>query len=433
MARQNPGPIRRWAQSVLETVSSGARRFSVFRMHDGRKVVRQDLPETANGTVFACITKTANDIGSLPAVLQVKGSDGTWTEEEKRNRRSALDRLLYRPNPYQTLPQFLSSITYNLQNRGNCYLFPVGVGSYGLPESLYIIPNDAVVIRRSLYGGVFYQITGKHYLPFEIDPEERFSSREVVHMRINAIHDPVVGFSPLYACAHLSAMGNHQIATALEFYKNSAIPGGVLTLPEGASQEEVDEHSEAMDRNFTSVSSGRTLVITGASKFEAVSQSARDQQLVELLGLTSEKICEVFHIPPFIITGKGATYSSAEALRREYVSSALGHIITEIEEAFFVALDLQEDEWVKLDTRHLLRLDDAGRFSTYSQGIQAGWLLRSEVRKLEDLPEVPGIDDQPTQNVNTDPPSSGPVNPGVEKVAQENEQDRQEEGDAWQS
>lgn len=427
MARSLKALARSWLG--LESVASGGRNYSHYHYRDGRRVMREDLPESQNATVFACITKTANDIASLPAVLQVRGSDGTWTDAERRNRKSAIERLLMRPNPNQTLPQFLASIVYALQNYGNAFLMPIGESSYGIPESLYIVPNDAVQILRSDYGTGFYRINKTTYLPFDVDGSRVWTQDEVCHLRINALHDPLVGFSPLYACAHLAAMGNHQIATALEFYKNAAIPGGVLTLPEGASQEEVDEKVDSMDRHFRTVNAGKTLVITGAAKFETVTMSAHDQQLVELLGLTSETICQAFHIPPFIITGKGATYSSAEALRREYVSSALGHIISEIEEGFYRVLRLREDEWVKLDTRHMLRLDDAARFSTYSQGIQAGWLLRSEVRALEDLPEVPGIDDAPTQNVSTDPPSSGPVNPGVEKVTQENEQKRIEEGE----
>jgi phage portal protein BeeE len=36
------------------------------------------------------------------------------------------------------------------------------------------------------------------------------------------------------------------------------------------------------------------------------------------------------------------------------------------------------------------------RYQAHKLGIEAGWLLRSEVRELEDRPPVAGIDDQPT-------------------------------------
>lgn len=429
-------PIKKWARSWLgmENVGTGGRLYGAYEHRDGKRVARDDLPPSANSTVFSCITKTANDVSSMPPLLKRRNADGSWGVVDRRNRRLAIDRLLTRPNPNQTLPQFLSSWVYALQNYGNAFIMPVGMGPMGLPESLYVIPNTAVQILRSDNGTGFYRINHNTQIPVEIDGSRLWSSSEIVHSRINALLDPLVGFSPLYACAHEAAMGNQQVATALEFYKNSAIPGGVLTLPEGVSQEEVEEKSNAMDRNFQTVNSGKTLVVSGAAKFEVVSQTARDQQLVELLGFTSENICAAFHIPTFIITGKGATYSSADALRREYVSSALGHLIHEIEEGMKVLLNLPEDEWLELDRRQLLRLDDAARFSTYSQGIQAGWLLRSEVRAMEDLTEVAGIDEAaqttPTQNVSTQPPQNGPINPGVEKVAQENEQARDEQGDA---
>ena len=428
-------PIKKWARSWLgmQTVGTGSRLYGAYEHRDGKRVARDDMPASANSTVFSCITKTANDISSMPALLKVRKSDGSWNDANRRNRRLAIERFLMRPNPNQTLPQFLSSWVYALQNYGNAFIMPVGLNQFGLPESIYVVPNSSVQILRSDNGTGFYRINENNHIPILIDSSKLWSSNEVVHSRINALIDPLVGFSPLYACAHEAAMGNQQIATALEFYKNSAVPGGILTLPEGTSQEEVDEKSSAMDRNFQTVNSGKTLVISGAAKFEVVSQTARDQQLVELLGFTSENICAAFHIPSFIITGKGATYSSADALRREYVSSALGHLIHEIEEGFKVLLNLPEDEWLELDRRQLLRLDDAARFSTYSQGIQAGWLLRSEVRSLEDLPKVEGIDDQsketPTQNIPTEVPKTGPINPGVEKVAEEKNKNAMEQID----
>ena len=35
------------------------------------------------------------------------------------------------------------------------------------------------------------------------------------------------------------------------------------------------------------------------------------------------------------------------------------------------------------------------RYTAHKLGIEAGWLLRSEVRELEDRPPIPGIDNRP--------------------------------------
>ncbi len=43
----------------------------------------------------------------------------------------------------------------------------------------------------------------------------------------------------------------------------------------------------------------------------------------------------------------------------------------------------------------LLRGDAVNRADFYERGIRAGWLLPSEARRLENLPAVEGIDDEP--------------------------------------
>jgi phage portal protein BeeE len=42
-----------------------------------------------------------------------------------------------------------------------------------------------------------------------------------------------------------------------------------------------------------------------------------------------------------------------------------------------------------------VRTDLLTRYQAHESAIRAGWKLRSEVRELEDLPPIAGIDDQP--------------------------------------
>ena len=44
----------------------------------------------------------------------------------------------------------------------------------------------------------------------------------------------------------------------------------------------------------------------------------------------------------------------------------------------------------------LLRGDSANRAAFYSSGIADGWMLKSEARKLENLPAIEGLDDAPS-------------------------------------
>ena len=51
---------------------------------------------------------------------------------------------------------------------------------------------------------------------------------------------------------------------------------------------------------------------------------------------------------------------------------------------------------VEHNVEGLLRGDSKTRAEFYSSGIKDGWMLKSEARKLENLPALPGVDDAPT-------------------------------------
>jgi phage portal protein BeeE len=49
---------------------------------------------------------------------------------------------------------------------------------------------------------------------------------------------------------------------------------------------------------------------------------------------------------------------------------------------------------VKFNAAALVRTDLLTRYQAHESAIRAGWKLRSEVRELEDLPPITGINDQ---------------------------------------
>jgi phage portal protein BeeE len=50
---------------------------------------------------------------------------------------------------------------------------------------------------------------------------------------------------------------------------------------------------------------------------------------------------------------------------------------------------------VKFNAAALVRTDLLTRYQAHESAIRAGWKRRSEVRELEDLPPIAGIDDPP--------------------------------------
>ena len=93
-------------------------------------------------------------------------------------------------------------------------------------------------------------------------------------------------------------------------------------------------------------------------------------------------------------------YSSPEQRATDFLTFGLRPWLHRLERA--ISTLLPRSQQAKFNAGGMVRATLADRYAAHESGIRAGWLLRSEVRELEDRPPVPGIDDQP-------PPAPGAV------------------------
>ena len=90
-------------------------------------------------------------------------------------------------------------------------------------------------------------------------------------------------------------------------------------------------------------------------------------------------------------------YSSPEQRSTDLLTWTLCPWLYRIERA--VSTLLPSTQRAKFNAGALVRATLLDRYTAHKLGIEAGWLLRSEVRELEDRPPIPGIDDRPPPEV----------------------------------
>jgi len=98
--------------------------------------------------------------------------------------------------------------------------------------------------------------------------------------------------------------------------------------------------------------------------------------------------------------GGSLTYANVEQRALDFLTFTLRPWIVRLETALSVLLS--STTTVKFNAAALVRTDLKSRYEAHESAIRAGWKLLSEVRDLEDLPPIPGIDDQ-------EPPAGGAV------------------------
>jgi HK97 family phage portal protein len=165
------------------------------------------------------------------------------------------------------------------------------------------------------------------------------------------------------------------------------------------------DDAEALVNNFNRKHAGahnawRTVLLDNGVKAQKIGLTAEESQYIESRNLSLADIARIFRIPGVLlgIGEKTSTYASAEQFFLSYVRNTLIPWFRRIESSakrdlFAVS---ESDLFLKFDVDHQLRADMKTRFDAYSVAIASRVMTPNECRELEDLPQLPGLDEPVT-------------------------------------
>jgi HK97 family phage portal protein len=344
--------------------------------------------------VYACVTLVASDISKLGVKLVAQDANGIWNETTN----PAYSPVLRKPNSYQNRIQFWESWMLSKLTRGNAYILKIR-DNRNVVVGLMVLNPDLTHPLVASDGSVFYQLSGSRLN--QIEDAVVAPAREIIHDRFNCLYHPLIGTSPVWAAAYSAAQGMAIQKQSAKFFANASQPGGVLTAPGAISDATALRLKDAWEHNFSGENSGRVAVLGDGLKYERMSLTAVEGQLIEQLKWTADVICSVFHVPPYKI-GIGAmpTYNNIQSLNVEYYSQCLQSLIEAAELCLDEGLEMATGTGTMFDVDNLLRMDTVTQMVTLKDGVAGAILAPNEARRKLDLPPVKGGDSPLAQQQN---------------------------------
>lgn len=336
--------------------------------------------------VFACITLIASDVSKLWVKMVRKDSDGIWVDVPLGNYG-----FIIKPNSYQNRIQFYESWILSKLIRGNTYVLKQRDGK-GNVVGMHILHPDRVLPMVSDDGQVFYQLAQDNLSG--IDPVGiTVPASEIIHDRFNCFFHPLVGLSPLFAAGLPAYMGMKALENSAKLFANGSRPSGILTVPEAISPENAATMKEQWETNYGGENYGKTAILGGDVKYQAITMKAEEAQLVEQMKMTAEMVCSTFHVPPYKVgVGQAPSYNNVEALNLEYYNSALQSPIESIELCLDEGLEITDGRGVEFDIDGLLRMDKKSQIETLGMGVDKALYASNEARKKLNMKKVDGGD-----------------------------------------
>lgn len=307
--------------------------------------------------VFACHTLICSDVAKLRVKLVAQKGD-IWQEVTN----AAFSPVLRKPNRFQNRIQFFENWVNSKLARGNTYVLKRRDGR-GVVVELYILCPDRVRPLVSDDGQVFYELSVDNLA--DIAEDVIVPAREIIHDRFNCLFHPLVGISPLYASALAATQGTNIQRSSTRLAANGVRPSGILTAPGRITPDQAAAVKEVWETKYAGAEGANKVAVLGDNmKFEALTMTAEDAQLIEQLKYTAEVVCSTYHVPPYKIGLRDPTFNNVQALNVEYYSQCLQSHIEAIELCLDEGLGIGEGivtngqtYGTEFDTDNLLRMD----------------------------------------------------------------------------
>lgn len=363
--------------------------------------VEVDPPQSilAFSAVYACVSIIAGDIAKMGLRLMKSQSDGTAKPVAVGDPPAFgwVLKLLKRPNRYQTLLKFIEQYITCKLLWGNVYVLKAR-DSTGTIVALYVLDPQRVLPLVASDGSVWYALKNDNLSG--LADSLTVPASEIIHDTMVCLWHPLVGVSPIYACAMSATQGNKIQANSLTFFNNMSRPSGLLTAPGAIGDETAARIKTYWEQNFSGSKIGRLAVLGDGLEYQAMTIPAHDAQLIEQLKWTVEDVARAFHMPLYKLGGAVPAALSVEALQQTYYTDCLQIIIESAEASFDHGFSLPDGIESEFNLNALLRMDSAARYERTNKAIAGGWLAPNEGRLLENYPPVDGGDSPMMQQQN---------------------------------
>jgi HK97 family phage portal protein len=326
-------------------------------------------------TVFGCVNLLADAVATLPLDIYRKGEQTPLPNTP---------RWLERPSADFELHDWLYAAMASLLLRGNAYgLITDRAGAGLLPSQVDLANPDRVSVGTDDDGRPEYTIGG-----------QKQDTADIWHVKAYPYPGSLTGLSPIAYARESIGLGIAAEKYGAKFFGDSAIPSGVLST----DQRMLPKDAEDLQVRWESKHKGkRRIAVFGEGvKFQPITINPDEAQFVETQKANVATICRYFRVPPEMVGGETAgplAYSSPEMRSTDLLMFALRPWLYRLERA--VSRLLPRTQVARFNAGGFARVTLKERYEAHEIGIRSGWLLRSEVRALEDRPPIAGIDEPP--------------------------------------
>lgn len=335
-------------------------------------------------TVYRCVDLISDSVAVLPLETYKLDEEGF---KKPFFEHPAYDLLNLEPNSDMTRYVFFKTLVISTLLTGNGYAY-IDRGPHLEPLDLIYIPTSQITIvwvtdskgiKRKRY-----QVVGFREL---VEP------RDMIHI-LNFSYDGIIGVSTLTHARQTLGIATDSEAHAAGFFRNGASTAGIITYDGRLNEKQKDQIYETWEKR-TNPATGRPngiAVLEGNMKYQPISVSPKDSQLLESRLFNVQDTCRFFSVSPVkAFDLSKSSYSTVEATQLEYLTDTALAIITKIELEINRKVFLPSERHkvkAEFNTSAILRADKAAQAAYWKEMFYSGAATPNEIRRENNMPRM---------------------------------------------
>ena len=349
-------------------------------------IVTPDNVESVSAA-FASVQAISESVASLPLKLYRRLPNGDRETEPGH----PLYQVLHdRPNPNQTSLEFREQLMATVLLRGNAYAEIERDGQANV-IGLHPLHPDRVTVLKLNNGRIAYDVTGDN------GQARRLLQDEVLHLKDRS-ENGITGRSRVQIARETMGLAISQQNHGARTFSNGTRLSGVLQTPHQMTDESIQRLARDWQSQFQGQeNAGKTAILENGLEYEKLSMTLEDAEWLSAMKFSVEQVARIFRVPPTMIGDlTHGNFSNTQETARHFVVHSLKRWLVMWEQAISKSLlgpIARQQFFAEHSLDGLLRGDSKNRAEFYQLGIESGWMLPSEARRLENLPTVEGIDD----------------------------------------
>lgn len=378
---------------------------------------------------WSAVNTIADTLAALPIKLIRSKSDGST---ENIHVHPAL-RVMRNPNPMMVPITLRSTLQAHSLTWGNSYAYIVR-NALGNPVELWPLDpakTKSRITNRELWFDTQLDI-GNTAIPAE----------DVLHIPA-LTRNGVDGMSIVAEQREMLGSAIAQQAFAGKFFANGAKPSGLLSYP--GKVRDPQKIKQALQEATGGENAHSMMVLDNDAKFTPFSIPPEDAQFLQTREFSIDEIGRMFRLPLHFLNKMGqATFNNVEMMGTHFVQyTMMPWIIRDEQEKTRKLLkpgEIDRGMRFKYNIAALVRGDIKTRSEVYAKGVQFGWVTRNEVRALEDMNPLDGLDEPLVplnlgavgeQEPESDPPDDEPAGEAEDETEDETEDEGGDEDRAY--